>query len=155
MSQHYKVYAGRIRTAGLVVRIPPVAREKYKMQFKETECSSVYLTQPSQDRVPIGDLWTWWWIFTFYKRRDISWIVQQLSASHEGLCFIQLHWICYSRRLLYHDSSKCVGLYLNMKLPGPNELGAHGLGTNQLPANCWKALPDWMTSDTLYEYILK
>jgi hypothetical protein len=31
-----------------------------------------------------------WWIFGLHKRREISWLAERLSASHEGLCSMEL-----------------------------------------------------------------
>ena len=37
-----------------------------------------------------GLSWIWWWAFGFYKIRGISWVAQDMLASQEGLCCMEL-----------------------------------------------------------------
>jgi hypothetical protein len=37
-----------------------------------------------------GLLWIRWWTLGFHKMRGISWVAEDLLASQEGLCSIEL-----------------------------------------------------------------
>ena len=49
-----------------------------------------------------GLLWRRWWTFGFHKMRRISWVAEDLLASQEGLCSMQL--ISYHQPVLVQEA---------------------------------------------------
>jgi hypothetical protein len=68
----------------------PLERPKRTQEDKERRCEGV-------DWIRLAKDGTQWWVyvnmvmnFGFHKRWRISLLVEQLSASHEGLCSVEL-----------------------------------------------------------------
>jgi hypothetical protein len=68
----------------------PVPDYRHFQQFK-TGCS-FYSLRVISLRIGTGGglLWVRWWTFGFHKMRGISWLADNLLASQEGLCCVEL-----------------------------------------------------------------
>jgi hypothetical protein len=69
-----------------------------------------------------GLLWMRQWTFGFHKMREISWLAEELLASQNGLCSMELisaydtHWTCTDHvyRTLWCHTGSCTALQLGV-----------------------------------------
>jgi hypothetical protein len=77
-------------------------------EILQVDVNWIYLAQDMCSRG--GLLWTRWWIFKLHKMREIFGMAEELLASQEGFCFMELLTVAsldpnvsYSGRL--HDAA--------------------------------------------------
>jgi hypothetical protein len=70
-----------------------------------------------------GLLWMWQWTFTFHKRHG-SWLAEQLLATQEDLCFVELLAFVYTgKEQLWQISVRTAAIYakiVNWDFPNMN-----------------------------------